>query len=191
VSGHTATSLAATLLADSPPARKDDDMAGACLPKLPEGYVETSPGRAKRVAEAERRVPRFPPDYVPPDKPEPRVFTPPKNTASARRGKFNNVPTDGAAPWGGTTTYPSAGHARVADRHAQEKAAGLIIGWSIECRIIIGQGPRGYRRHKVDFIARMADDRLRLTEFKGFDHADGKQRRADLEAMGFVVEVVK
>jgi hypothetical protein len=64
VSGHTATSLAATLLADSPPARKDDDMAGAWLPKLPEGYVETSPGRAKRVAEPERRVPRFPPDYV-------------------------------------------------------------------------------------------------------------------------------
>jgi hypothetical protein len=149
------------------------------LPTLPEGYVETSPGRAKRVAEAERRVPRFPPDYVPPtEAPQPK------------RSKFNNVPTQGAAPWGGTTTYPSAGHARVADRHAQEKAAGLIIGWSIEPRIIIGKGPRGYRSHKVDFIARMADDRLRLTEFKGFDHADGKQRRADLEAMGFVVEVV-
>jgi hypothetical protein len=31
---------------------------------------------------------------------------------------------------------------------------------------------------------------LWLPEYKGFDHADGKQRRADLEAMGFTVEVV-
>lgn len=112
-------------------------------------------------------------------------------TALPKRGKYNNVPTDGAAPWGGTMTYPSAGHARVADRHAAEKAAGLIKGWSIEVSIVIGQGPRGYRRHKADFIARMADNRLRLTEFKGFDHADGKQRRADLEALGFVVEIVR
>jgi hypothetical protein len=134
-----------------------------------------------------RRVPRFPPDHAP----SVEVSKPATPQASKRASKFGNVRTDGAAPWGGTTTYPSAGHARAADRHAQEKAAGLIRAWSIECSVVIGRGPRGYRRHKVDFIAELADGRLRLTEFKGFDHADGKQRRADLEALGFVVEVAR
>jgi hypothetical protein len=141
-----------------------------------------NPALARRnPSEAVRLVPRSPPDYVPSAQPK----------QEPKCAKFGNTPTEGAAPWGGTTTYPSAGHARVADRHAQEKAAGLIRAWSIECQIIIGKGPRGYRKHRVDFIAELADGRLRLTEFKGFDHTDGKQRRADLEAMGFTVEMVR
>lgn len=140
-----------------------------------------NPALAKRnPGEARRLVPRFPPDYVPPIQvPEPKP------------SKFGNVRTLGPAPWGGQVEYPSAGHARTAERHAQEKALGLIKAWSIEVSFVIGHGPRGYRRHKVDFLAETADGRLRITEHKGYDHADGKQRRADLEAQGFTVEVVR
>jgi hypothetical protein len=161
-------------------------MAGWTPQALQEALIANPDLARRNPGEAGRLVPRFPPDYAPSVEAGKRA-TP---QASKRASKFGNVPTDGAAPWGGMTTYPSVGHARAADRHAQEKAAGLIRAWSLEPSIVIGKGPRGYRRHKVDFIAELADGRLRLTEFKGFDHADGKQRRADLEAMGFVVEVV-
>jgi hypothetical protein len=47
VSGHTATSLAATLLADSPPARKDDDMAGAWPAHAARGLRRDQPGQGE------------------------------------------------------------------------------------------------------------------------------------------------
>lgn len=107
----------------------------------------------------------------------------------AKPAKYRNKPTLGPAPWGGEIIYPSKLQAAVAREHAIEKTWGIISAWATEVSIPVGKGPRGYRRHRVDFVATLRDGRLRITEAKGHDHRDGLAKRRDLEAMGFQVEV--
>jgi hypothetical protein len=139
-----------------------------------------NPDLARRnPGEAARLVPRFPPDYVPPvPQQEPKP------------SKFGNVRTLGPAPWGGEMAFDSAAEAATARDLDLQKRAGAIRGWLPQVSLPIGKGPRGYHRHKVDFLVVENDGRMRLLERKGFDHADGKQRRNDLAAMGVPVEVV-
>lgn len=148
----------------------------ARLTELPLGYTDLGDGRAVR---SERLVPRFPADFVPP----PAAPAPPK------AGKYKNVRTPGPAPWGGTMDYDSRAEAETAGELALMKRAGTIRGWLPQVSLPIGAGPRGLRRHKVDFIVVENDGRCRLLERKGHDHADGEQRRNDLEALGVPVEV--
>jgi hypothetical protein len=87
--------------------------------------------------------------------------------------------------------YASKLEALEALRHDREKKAGQIVAWAVQVSIPIGLGPRGYRRHIVDFFAVLPNGKLRVRETKGIDHAMGRQKRNDLEAMGFEVELVR
>lgn len=109
----------------------------------------------------------------------------------AAQSKFKNKPSLGPAPWGGQITYQSMAEAREARRHEREKSAGLLRSWAIQVSIPVAVGARGFKRHVVDFLAVLADGTLRVRETKGFDHARGAEKRRDLEAMGFEVELVR
>ena len=105
--------------------------------------------------------------------------------------KFGNTRTLGPAPWGGQIVYQSAAEAREAYRHEREKNAGQIRAWAIQVSLPVAYGARGYKRHVVDFLAVLQDGSLRIRETKGFDHARGAEKRRDLEALGFEVELVR
>jgi hypothetical protein len=119
------------------------------------------------------------------------VPAPPPPPSAGRPNKYGARRTLGPAPWGGQVAYASAAEAGVARNHELEKSAGLIRAWAIQVSIPIGLGPRGFRRHVVDFLALLDDGRLRIRECKGYDHGAGRQKRLDLEALNFVVEMVE
>lgn len=153
---------------------------------LERGYVIVGNRAVKR--EQAPATPATPVELSPCFQPAIRVE---KCDMPPQANKYGAKPTLGPAPWGGAVRYPSQGHAAYARRCAAEKAAGLIVAWATEVSFEIGVGPRGKRRHKVDFAKWTPDGQLELVEVKGFDHGDGKNRRADLEAMGWRVEVVR
>jgi hypothetical protein len=157
-------------------------MAGWTSQMLQEALIANPDLARRNPGEAERLVPRFPVDYVPP--------AAASGPATPQASKFGNVRTLGPAPWGGEMTFDSAAEAETARDLDLQKRAGAIMGWLPQVLVPIGAGPRGYRRHKVDFLVVENDGRMRLLERKGHDHADGRQRRNDLAAMGVPVEVV-
>src|SRR5687767_6608663 len=105
--------------------------------------------------------------------------------------KFGNKKILGPAPWGGQIEYDSLAEAREAARHAREKTSGQIVAWAVQVSIPVAVGGRGFKRHIVDFVAVLADGSMRIRETKGYDHARGAEKRRDLEALGFEVELVR
>lgn len=161
-------------------------MAGWTPQALQEALIANPDLARRNPGEAARLVPRFPPSH------EPTVGRPSTSgrpSVDKRASKFGNVRALGPAPWGGEMTFDSTAEAETARDLDLQKRAGAIMGWLPQVSVPIGAGPRGYRRHKVDFLVVENDGRMRLLERKGHDHADGRQRRNDLAAMGVPVEV--
>lgn len=133
-----------------------------------------------------RRVPRFPADAA---STVGQPSTVGERPVDKRASKFGNVRTLGPAPWGGEMAFDSAAEAATARDLDLQKRTGAIRGWLPQVSLPIGTKPGGLRRHRVDFLVVEKDGRMRLLERKGHDHADGKQRRNDLAAMGVPVDV--
>jgi hypothetical protein len=122
---------------------------------------------------------------------KPKTASPMAAPKGARKPtKYGNVPTMGAAPWGGQLLYASKAEARVADALAMLKAKQGIKGWAHQVSFPIGTGPRGTTRHILDFVVVNNDNSVTFYEVKGRDLPTGKRKRKDLEALlGTVVQV--